>query len=135
MVLASLEDLTCNICIKDFVSYSALEQHSRQIHKVCICIYISIYKYLLSKIYFCYKEEPISCEECGKELLNKYALQGHMQSHQNETCKVCHETMKKKTLYKHMETHKENRTKYECEQCHLSYTRKDSLLRHVRSHS
>ena len=34
-----------------------------------------------------------------------------------------------------METHKENRTKYECEQCHLSYTRKDSLLRHVRSHS
>ena len=58
-----------------------------------------------------------------------------MQSHQNETCKVCHETMKKKTLYKHMETHKENRTKYECEQCHLSYTRRDSLLRHVRPHS
>ena len=35
-----LEDLTCNICSKDFASYSALQKHSRQVHKVCMYLNI-----------------------------------------------------------------------------------------------
>ena len=82
MLLANdLEDLTCNICNKDYDSYLNLKIHSRQVHK----------------------EEPVSCEECGKELLNKWSLRGHIQYHEYETCKVCNEKMKKKSILKHME--------------------------------
>ena len=77
MVLSQeLEDLTCNICSKDFNRYTYLKIHSRQVHN----------------------EDPVSCDECGKELQNKWSLRSHMQSHEMATCEVCNETMKKKVF-------------------------------------
>ena len=54
--MVSLEDISCNICTKEFETNVELKYHMIRQHK----------------------EDPVSCEECGKEPLNKYALRSHM---------------------------------------------------------
>ena len=44
-----LEDLSCNLCGKDFLSNKALKTHTIKYHK----------------------EDTVSCDECGKEVKNK----------------------------------------------------------------
>ena len=99
--MVSLEDISCNICTKEFETNLELKYHMIRQHN----------------------EDPVSCEECGKELLNKHALRSHMKSHEFDQCKVCHKRMKAKSLANHMEIH-ENSKSYTCEDCNVSYTRK-----------
>ena len=61
----SAVDLSCNMCTKEFDSNADLKRHMIKQHK----------------------EDPVSCEECGKEMINKYALRSHMQSHEFQQCK------------------------------------------------
>ena len=44
-----LEDLSCNLCGKDFLSNKALKTHTIKYHK----------------------EDTVSCDECGKEVKKK----------------------------------------------------------------
>ena len=110
--LAQIEDLSCNMCTKEFDSNADLKRHIIKQHK----------------------EDPVSCEECGKEMINKYALRSHMQSHEFQQCKVCNKRLKAKSLPTHMEIHN-NANSYACEECNQSFTRKASLTRHMKGHT
>ena len=48
--LSQIEDISCNMCIKEFESNAELKRHMIKKHK----------------------EDPVSYEECGKEVINKY---------------------------------------------------------------
>ena len=100
------------MCLKEFDSNLQLKSHMTKQHK----------------------EDPVACEECGKEVINKYALRSHMQSHEFEQCKVCNKRMKAKSLPTHMEIHNSSNS-YACDECNVSYTRKASLNRHIKGHS
>ena len=60
------EDLSCNLCGKDFQNNKAL--------KTCTIKY--------------HKEDKVSCDECGKEVMNMNFLRSHMQSHGFENDKL-----------------------------------------------
>ena len=105
-----LEDLSCNLCGKDFLSNKALKTHTIKYHK----------------------EDTVSCDECGKEVKNKNFLRSHMQSHDFENCTICDKSLKKKSLPNHMKVHeKDNQNRYE--ECNATFSRLESLTRHQNS--
>ena len=109
---SEIEDIFCNMCLKEFESNLQLKSHLMKQHK----------------------EDPVSCEECDKELINKYALRSHMQSHEFDQRKVCNKRMKAKSLPTHMDI-KKSSNNYAFEECNVNYTRKASLVRHMKGYT
>ena len=116
--LPSLDYRTCPVCLQiiDYPKEVTVDdhierKHSKQKHKCKVCgksfLSLKFLKIHLEKMHTGAIRKMLSCEICGKKLLEG---QGYI---------------------RHVETHKATRKKYECDQCDKKYPTKFQLTHHV----
>ena len=81
------------------------------------------------------KHAKNTCPDCGKEIASKASFSKHLASHlasQTAICSLCGLKVPTKLMQTHQKTHEEQQS-YTCSVCHLMYTQKQMLARHLKS--
>ena len=108
------EQNKCNVCNNTFPCWQELKLHKESAG----CCTVSV-----------------SCSTCGKSFSSKSSLRQHEKQHREKLfkCDRCeYTTMHKPQLRTHRLTH-EGGKPHTCDTCHKSFTRKGSLVAHVRT--
>ncbi|XP_058811621.1 gastrula zinc finger protein XlCGF52.1 [Topomyia yanbarensis] len=132
----------CNMCLEHFNSQQALVKHRRSHgetkHFKCdqCDLTFSLKGNLVKHIKVLHsKEKRFSCGQCSKTFYRNNALTFHMLSHQarNFQCKTCEkEFVDARNLERHLKIHVSLK-EFLCDVCGISSTRKDNIIRHVKS--
>ena len=85
--------------------------------------------------YACHKvlEEPLFCDECGKQFGNQFKLSKNKIVHKKVYCELCKIYCSKQNYKRHqIEKHHNNNisSEYQCDTCLKTFGRSDTLLRH-----
>lgn len=107
----------CEVCGETFAKHYGLKRHQQRKHD----------------------KQQLSCEICSKVFSCKEALLQHAKCHTNLktlTCNHCDKTFTTSwALQRHSKSHQEATHQFHCNKCSLNFTRKDSLISHLRIHA
>lgn len=140
----------CEICLKHFSDYSNCRRHIRnhtsinklkilEEFKCLICMKTFSSKYSLqvhNRIHT--GETPYKCDICQLTFNRNDAMLLHRKNHGEEYSTIIHCNKCEKSFHtnssfsRHQRLHK-NEKRFSCTYCQKSYTRKDSLITHIRS--
>jgi len=112
--LAVVAGYHCTFCPERFLNSSALKRHTLGEHA---------------------DSSWFKCKLCKKMYSSAIGLAAHEKLHSEKapTCTICGaKTSSKRDLNYHMQTHSEQRIRYQCEKCPHSYFKKQVLANHVK---
>ena len=145
-VPANVENQTCNICSKIFLSTIALRQHNKSIHKGITfpCTICSHKAKSTDSLRIHMRrhtgERPFVCNMCSKNFATGANLKVHKKSHTDKKemvhCRLCEEEMEKRNLKYHTEVkHRDSLSEiHDCGKCGKEFFRKESLRKHLIIH-
>ncbi|XP_055612728.1 gastrula zinc finger protein XlCGF52.1 [Uranotaenia lowii] len=132
----------CNRCSEKFDTTEALAKHKKchepkERFKCSQCeLTFSLKGNLTKHVRILHsKSEKFKCDQCPKEFSRKNALQFHLLSHmsRNFQCRLCEKGFfDMRNLERHMKTHITAK-EFSCSTCGITSSRKDNIMRHVRS--
>ncbi|XP_045592799.2 uncharacterized protein [Procambarus clarkii] len=108
---------SCEVCGAKFAKQYGLKRHKQRKHT----------------------KQQLACEICSKTFSCKEDLLQHTKYHtdlETLTCKECEKTFTTSWgLQRHSESHQETTYQFHCNKCSLNFTRKDSLVSHLKIHA
>ncbi|XP_033120382.1 zinc finger protein 91-like [Anneissia japonica] len=135
----------CNSCDKKFATKWHLSQHE-QVHSIGKCFQCQecgnkyTQKSHLDRHKFSHSENSVKCENCSRMFANGSELLAHRCKKENQkptrfACELCHKTFSRKNdLKRHLFLHNGNKP-FPCSYCTKSFVTRWLLKHHERSHT